>query len=297
MSDFFDEEDMAEEAHRSLPSDFFDEEDTGEVEPGGEGTGQEAEEEEDWGSDFFDEEDMAEGDPEPGPDEAEVEEEEVEVSLSPALKNPLGEVGLDESKTVTMKHSMKRGFCEVEASCALDRETSETAKLARSSRSEATEAADRQLVGKLRKRYFPSKKVTSPMAIRGDLETKTVWICPLCSVNFLDLITLETHAADCDGPQLDEEDTAVPMSYNEKRQLTLDINKLPGDKIGRVVHIIQSRDPSLMETNPDKMEIDFETLKASPCSSWGSVSTCLKKKGQKLVDDTSKTLAKKQLTN
>lgn len=46
-------------------------------------------------------------------------------------------------------------------------------------------------------------------------------------------------------------------------QLSLDINKLPGDKIGRVVHIIQSREPSLRETNPDEIEIDFETLKAS----------------------------------
>ena len=39
--------------------------------------------------------------------------------------------------------------------------------------------------------------------------------------------------------QSDEEDTAVPMSYDEKRQLSLDINTLPGEKIGRVVHIIQ----------------------------------------------------------
>jgi hypothetical protein len=31
------------------------------------------------------------------------------------------------------------------------------------------------------------------------------------------------------------------MSYDEKRQLSLDINKLPGDKIGKVVHIIQVR--------------------------------------------------------
>merc|ERR1719225_1672307 len=61
--------------------------------------------------------------------------------------------------------------------------------------------------------------------------------------------------------QSDEEDTAQPMSYDEKRQLSLDINKLPGDKIGRVVHIIQSREPSLRETNPDEIEIDFETLK------------------------------------
>ena len=117
----------------------------------------------DWGSDFFDEEDMAEGEPEPGPEEAKVVEEEVEVSLSPALKNLLGEVGLDESKSVTMKHSVEKGLCVVEAFCAVDRETRETVKLARSSRSEAREAADRQLVAKLRKRYFPAQVKVSPL--------------------------------------------------------------------------------------------------------------------------------------
>ena len=40
-------------------------------------------------------------------------------------------------------------------------------------------------------------------------------------------------------------DRCKPMSYEEKRQLSLDINKLPGDKLGRVVHIIQTREPSL----------------------------------------------------
>ena len=39
--------------------------------------------------------------------------------------------------------------------------------------------------------------------------------------------------------QSDEEDVAIPMSYDEKRQLSLDINKLPGEKSGKVVHIIQ----------------------------------------------------------
>ena len=39
----------------------------------------------------------------------------------------------------------------------------------------------------------------------------------------------------------EEADTAKPMTYDEKRQLSLDINKLPGDKLGRVVHIIQVR--------------------------------------------------------
>lgn len=36
-----------------------------------------------------------------------------------------------------------------------------------------------------------------------------------------------------------------------------------GDKLGRVVHVIQSREPSLRDSNPDEIEIDFETLKPS----------------------------------
>ncbi|KAH9284070.1 Bromodomain-containing protein 2 [Echinococcus granulosus] len=54
-----------------------------------------------------------------------------------------------------------------------------------------------------------------------------------------------------------------PMTYDEKRQLSLDINKLPGEKLGRVVQIIQQREPSHRDCNPDEIEIDFETLQAS----------------------------------
>ena len=61
-------------------------------------------------------------------------------------------------------------------------------------------------------------------------------------------------------PSSDEED-AKPMTYDEKRQLSLAINKLPGDKLGRVVHIIQMREPALKDSSPDEIEIDFETLK------------------------------------
>uniref|UniRef100_A0A8C1VVR1 Bromodomain containing 4 n=1 Tax=Cyprinus carpio TaxID=7962 RepID=A0A8C1VVR1_CYPCA len=69
-----------------------------------------------------------------------------------------------------------------------------------------------------------------------------------------------------------------PMSYEEKRQLSLDINKLPGDKLGRVVHIIQSREPSLKNSNPDEIEIDFETLKPSTLRELERyVSSCLRK--------------------
>ncbi|MBN3324210.1 BRD4 protein, partial [Atractosteus spatula] len=88
---------------------------------------------------------------------------------------------------------------------------------------------------------------------------------------------------------LDSEDEGVggmlagekckPMSYEEKRQLSLDINKLPGDKLGRVVHIIQSREPSLKNSNPDEIEIDFETLKPSTLRELERyVSSCLRKK-------------------
>merc|ERR1719445_2301689 len=61
----------------------------------------------------------------------------------------------------------------------------------------------------------------------------------------------------------DDELKSSPMTYDEKRQLCLDINKLPGDKLGKVVQIIQHREPSLRDSNPDEIEIDFETLKPS----------------------------------
>ncbi|XP_041049246.1 bromodomain-containing protein 3-like isoform X2 [Carcharodon carcharias] len=80
----------------------------------------------------------------------------------------------------------------------------------------------------------------------------------------------------------EEEEAAQPMSYDEKRQLSLDINKLPGEKLGRVVHIIQSREPSLRDSNPDEIEIDFETLKPTTLRELERyVKSCLQKKQRK----------------
>ncbi|NXP06300.1 BRDT protein, partial [Thinocorus orbignyianus] len=80
----------------------------------------------------------------------------------------------------------------------------------------------------------------------------------------------------------EDEDGAKPMNYDEKRQLSLDINKLPGDKLEKVVHIIQSREPSLRSSNPDEIEIDFEALKASTLRELEKyVATCLKKRPRK----------------
>lgn len=56
----------------------------------------------------------------------------------------------------------------------------------------------------------------------------------------------------------------------------------PGDKLGRVVHIIQSREPSLRDSNPDEIEIDFETLKPSTLRELECyVASCLRKKPRK----------------
>jgi hypothetical protein len=60
------------------------------------------------------------------------------------------------------------------------------------------------------------------------------------------------------------------------------VQNVPGDKLGRVVNIIQQREPSLKDSNPDEIEIDFETLKPSTLRELESyVMTCLKKKPRK----------------
>ncbi|NXN40629.1 BRDT protein, partial [Rhinoptilus africanus] len=80
----------------------------------------------------------------------------------------------------------------------------------------------------------------------------------------------------------EDEDGAKPMNYDEKRQLRLNINKLHGDKLGKVAHIIQSREPSLRNSNPDEIEIDFETLKASTLRELEKyVAICLRKNPRK----------------
>ena len=77
----------------------------------------------------------------------------------------------------------------------------------------------------------------------------------------------------------EDEAVALPMSYEEKRRLSLDINKLPGDKLGKVVNIIKAREPALRDTNPEEIEIDFEMLKPSTLRTLEAfVQTCLKKR-------------------
>ncbi|XP_073334290.1 bromodomain-containing protein 3-like isoform X2 [Pagrus major] len=80
----------------------------------------------------------------------------------------------------------------------------------------------------------------------------------------------------------DSDDESLPMTYDEKHQLSLDINRLPGLKLGRVVHIIQTLEPSMGDSNPDEIEIDFEILKPSTLRELEQyVKTCLYKKFKK----------------
>ena len=105
------------------------------------------------------------------------------------------------------------------------------------------------------------------------------------------------------------------MTYDEKRQLSLDINKLPGDKLGKVcahfcfsfggiilmcfhyqvVQIIQHREPSLRDSNPDEIEIDFETLKPSTLRALEAfVTQSLRKKPRKKKGEGKKNAEKKE---
>ncbi|XP_041826151.1 bromodomain-containing protein 3-like isoform X2 [Melanotaenia boesemani] len=77
----------------------------------------------------------------------------------------------------------------------------------------------------------------------------------------------------------DSDDESLQMTYEEKHQLSLDINRLPGMKLGRVVQIIQSREPNMCSSNLDEIEIDFEILKPSTLRELEQfVKSCLYKK-------------------
>ncbi|XP_071392193.1 bromodomain testis-specific protein [Centroberyx affinis] len=81
----------------------------------------------------------------------------------------------------------------------------------------------------------------------------------------------------------EDEGIAIPMSYHEKRQLSLDINKLPGDKLGKLVNIIQARESSLRNSSPEEIEIDFEKLKPSTLRAVQRfVMTCLRKRSKSI---------------
>ncbi|KAM9820206.1 bromodomain-containing protein 3-like [Neosynchiropus ocellatus] len=80
--------------------------------------------------------------------------------------------------------------------------------------------------------------------------------------------------------ETDEE--SLQMTYEEKHLLSLEINRLPSQELGRVVEIIQEREPTTRSGNPEEFEIDFEVLKPSTLRELeGYVRACLNKRFQK----------------
>mmetsp|Transcript_37557 Transcript_37557/g.77085 ORF Transcript_37557/g.77085 Transcript_37557/m.77085 type:complete len:225 (-) Transcript_37557:404-1078(-) len=54
-----------------------------------------------------------------------------------------------------------------------------------------------------------------------------------------------------------------PMSYEEKRELSANMNKLPGKKLGNVVQIIHDRNHRILQPtseDPDEIEIDIDKI-------------------------------------
>ncbi|KAM7388725.1 hypothetical protein PAMP_024882 [Pampus punctatissimus] len=92
--------------------------------------------------------------------------------------------------------------------------------------------------------------------------------------------TLYSNRQNIHGVPLKCEDKIppIPMTFQEKKQLKLDIDKLPGDKLGKLVNIIHARESSLRDSAPEEIEVDFEMLKTSTLRALQTfVAACLKK--------------------
>ncbi|XP_035806638.2 bromodomain testis-specific protein isoform X2 [Amphiprion ocellaris] len=80
------------------------------------------------------------------------------------------------------------------------------------------------------------------------------------------------------GEPIPCEEKVPPFSYQEKKQLKLDIHKLPGDKLGKLVDIIHARESYLRYSTLEEIEVDFGVLKSSTLRALQRfVAVCLKK--------------------
>ncbi|OAF64200.1 hypothetical protein A3Q56_08094 [Intoshia linei] len=99
----------------------------------------------------------------------------------------------------------------------------------------------------------------SDILINGQSKVITSEINPkkMCP-SFSDVDSVHNYEDDDD----DENDDCSIMTYDQKRQLSLDINKLPANHLGEIVEILQHNDERLREDHPEEIEIDFETLQS-----------------------------------
>uniref|UniRef100_A0A3Q3LE79 Bromodomain-containing protein 2 n=1 Tax=Mastacembelus armatus TaxID=205130 RepID=A0A3Q3LE79_9TELE len=90
--------------------------------------------------------------------------------------------------------------------------------------------------------------------------------------------TANTNSSSLLPLKCEDDVPSIPMTYQEKRQLKLDINKLPGDKLGKLVSIIHARESCLRDSTLEEIEVDFEMLKPSTLRDLQKfVATCLRK--------------------
>nr|XP_020465718.1 bromodomain testis-specific protein isoform X2 [Monopterus albus] len=76
----------------------------------------------------------------------------------------------------------------------------------------------------------------------------------------------------------EDEALSLPMTYQEKMQLKQDIDKLPGDKLGKLVKIIHAREHCLRDSTLEDIEVDFAMLKPSTLRALQRfVAACLRK--------------------
>uniref|UniRef100_A0AAV2KYB1 Bromodomain-containing protein 2 n=1 Tax=Knipowitschia caucasica TaxID=637954 RepID=A0AAV2KYB1_KNICA len=79
-----------------------------------------------------------------------------------------------------------------------------------------------------------------------------------------------------------EDELSRQMSYQEKKELKLDISRLPGGRLAKLVKIIHSREACLRESTLEEIEVDFDVLKNSTLRELRKyVSSCLKKENLK----------------
>ncbi|XP_059197130.1 bromodomain testis-specific protein isoform X2 [Centropristis striata] len=76
----------------------------------------------------------------------------------------------------------------------------------------------------------------------------------------------------------EDEVPSKPVTYQEKKQLKSDIDKLPGDKLGKLVNIIHARESCLRDSTLEEIEVDFDLLKPSTLRALQRfVAVCLRK--------------------
>ncbi|XP_072295394.1 bromodomain testis-specific protein-like [Eucyclogobius newberryi] len=75
-----------------------------------------------------------------------------------------------------------------------------------------------------------------------------------------------------------EDESSKPMSYQEKKQLKLDIKRLPGEQLRKLVKIIHDREACFQDSTLGEIEVDFDVLKNSTLRKLQNyVFSCLKK--------------------